>query len=74
MTPAERAQLSNKVYDAVFPLLTEYETRGHNAHHAAQRVITLVEAECERWIELVKPKVTHEPDGCGPHGSPLKTS
>lgn len=56
MTPAEKSRLSNAIYAAALEVLAPYETRGYNSHHAAQRIITMVEEECERWIALQKPR------------------
>ena len=52
MTGAEKAKLGNGIYAAVLEVLGPYEARGFNSHHAAQRMINLVTAECEYWIEM----------------------
>jgi hypothetical protein len=45
------AMMGNYVYTAVHDAMAQYELRGYNVHHLAQRCIEKVEAECRAWID-----------------------
>lgn len=50
MTEDEKCQLLNSLYAAIFPILSNYETIGYNAHQRAQNIADSALSLCEEWV------------------------
>lgn len=50
MNQKERAELQNKLYEVIYPVLIPYETRGYNAHQRAQNIIEDTTISMQKWI------------------------